>query len=624
MIGFMALMVPTVWIIRGALSKDWGSATFYSLSVAVGLVPEMLPAILNTNLARGSRRLAKKGAIVKTLNAVQNLGSMTVLCCDKTGTLTKDKATLESAEDCLGNKSLEVLKLAYTNALHQSGTKNDIDNAILQTRTDSLGEKGLLGECISEVPFDFERRRASTLFARKTSDQATLVCKGAFEEVISLCTKIHIGRKVVDLQEATRGRLLKHVHAYNDDGYRVLAVATRILLKESLDTEVERDVENDMILEGLLKFLDPPRDDAEGAITKLQDLGVEIKILTGDNVRIALKLCRSLQIVSGDVEAQAPLRAVTGPELAQLSASDFHAAIAEASVLAKLTPTQKDAVIRSLKEGGRCVGMVGDGINDCIALSVADVGISVNNAVSVAKDCAAIILTEKRLRTVVSAIRIGRTTRGNTMKYIKMVASSNFGNVLSLLVASAWLPYQPMTPLQVVLQNLLYDLSQMAIPWDTMDAEYLASPHSWAMWDTLRFVMCLGPTSSVIDVTTFLISWFYFGVRTADDTAGIAQAQSHWFLQGLLTQVLIVHVLRTAKVPFVKSSSRAPGPLAFTTLAVAGIGLAIPFIPPLGQALAMGFPAKEFIGLLVAEILGYCLLVQVVKMVYVRLVGRWL
>lgn len=624
MIGFMAIMVPIVLIIRGTLSKDWGSATFYSLSVAVGLVPEMLPAILNTNLARGSRRLAKKGAIVKTLGAVQNLGSMTVLCCDKTGTLTKDKITLESAESFSGKKSLEVLKLAYTNALHQSGLRNDVDEAILRSKPNGLSDQGLLGKCIHEIPFDFERRRSSALFARETSDHATLICKGAVEEMISLCTQMRKGRRVVDLQESDRLRFLKQVHAYNDDGYRVLAVASRTLPKHHLNAKTEHDLERDMILEGILKFLDPPRDDAESAIAKLQELGVEVKILTGDSVRIALKLCRSLKIVSDDVESMGSLRAVTGPELAKLSPSDFHAAVSEASVLAKLTPTQKGAVVRALKEGGRSVGMLGDGINDCIALSVADVGMTVNNAVSVAKDCADIILTEKRLRTVVSAICIGRTTHGNTIKYIKMVASSNFGNVLSLLVASAWLPYQPMTPLQIVLQNLLYDLSQMATPWDAMDAEYLATPHSWDMRDTLRFVVCLGPTSSIIDITTFLISWFYFGVRTSNDTAGVAQVQAHWFLQGLLTQVLIVHVLRTAEVPFVKSSSRAAGPLAFATMAVAGIGFATPFIPPLGHALGMGFPAKEFIGFLAAELVGYCVLVQVVKMLYIRLTGRWL
>lgn len=621
MIAFMVVMVSIVLVVRGVVSKDWGSAAFFSLAIAVGLVPEMLPAILNTNLARGSRQLTKRGAIVKNIGAVQNLGSMTVLCSDKTGTLTQDEITLEAAEDCLGEVSVEVLKLAYTNALHQSGTKNGIDAAILRKEMPGPNDHFSLGDRISEIPFAFEKRRSSVII-NTNPEQTTLICKGAFEEVIDLCTKMRHDGKFVGLDGPCRASLLKHVHAYNDDGYRVLAVATRLLPQEDLNPKTDEDLDTDMVFEGLLKFLDPPRDDAEGAIAKLQGLGVEVKILTGDNVRTALKVCRSLKISSDDVEGQGGLRAVTGPELSRMNKEEFDTAVKQASVLAKLTPAQKGDVVRSLKQDGQSVGMLGDGINDCIALAVADVGISVKNAVDVAKDCADIILTEKRLRTIVGAIRIGRSTHGNTMKYIKMVASSNFGNVLSILVASAWLPYQPMTPLQILFQNLLYDLSQMAIPWDRMDDEYLAVPHSWDMWELLRFIVCLGPASSIVDIATFCFSWFYFGVRTADDAVGVAMVQSHWFLQGLLTQVLIVHVLRTAKIPFLQS--RAEAPLTIATVTVMIIGLFIPFFPPLGQVLGMGFPANELIGFLAAELVGYCILVQLVKMVYVWLTGRWL
>jgi Mg2+-importing ATPase len=622
MIGFMVVMVSVALVVHGVISKDWRSAGVFSLAIAVGLVPVMLPAVLNTNLARGSRQLTKRGATVKNLGAVQDLGSMTVLCSDKTGTLTQDDITLEAAEDGHGNMCVEVLKLAYTNVHHQSGIKNDIDAAILCQRIVSPDQHFSLDDshCISEIPFDFEKRRSSVIVNTK-SEQTTLICKGAFEEVINRCTKTRHGALFVE-DGVCWVNLRKHVAAYNDDGYRVLAVATRILLRGDLNPNTDEDLDTDMVFEGLLKFLDPPRDDAKATIKKLQGLGVEVKILTGDNLCSARGFYRRLNISSDDIEGQGGLRAVTGPWLSGMNKEEFDNAVKEASVLAKLTPAQKADVIRSLRQDGQCVGMLGDGINDCPALAVADVGISVNNAVAVAKDCADIILTKEELWTIVGAIGIGRSTHGNTMKYIKMVASSNFGNVLSILAASTWLPYQPMTARQILFQNLLYDLSQMAIPWDQMDDEYLAVPHSWDMWELLRFIMCLGPVSSIVDIVTFCSSWFYFGVRTADDAVGVAMVQSHWFLQGLLTQLLIVHVLRTAKIPFLES--RAATPLAMTTCIIMVIGLIIPILLHQCQVLGLGFPAGEFIGFLAAELVGYCILVQLVKMVYVWMTGEWL
>src|SRR5947207_2000127 len=374
------------------------------------------------------------------------------------------------------------------------------------------------------------------------------------------------------LDTAHRQYILQRAHAKNDDGYRVLAVATRTLSSVDLNEEARlRDLESDMTFEGLLTFLDPPKEDAADSITALQTLGVEVKVLTGDNLRIASTVCRSLNIASRDLEGG--LRSITGPELAQLEAAEFHETVQSCTIFAKLTPTQKGEVVMSLKKAGQAVGMLGDGINDCVALRDADVGISVDSAVNVAKDCADVIMTEKDLSIIVAGVRTGRITHGNTMKYIKMVASSNFGNVFSVVIASAWLPYQPMRSLQILMQNLLYDISQVALPWDYVDEEFLQIPRRWDTWDLLRFIVVLGPTSSTIDMCTFILDWFYYGIQAVDSSL-VPLAHTHWFLLGLLTQTLIVHLLRTGKVPFFQSL--ASPILIASTLIVVVVGLMMP------------------------------------------------
>ena len=580
----------------------------------------MLPAIVNTNLARGAFLLSKKRAIVKRLDAVQNLGGMTVLCSDKTGTLTKDEISLCHYDDCEGNESTHVLQLAYTNAIFQSGKKNTIDSAIInKLEIDEDLKPTFLGERISEISFDFEKRRSSAII-REESGKLILICKGAFEEVLSLCSRIFIRGEMRALDMAHRQNILHRAHVKNDDGYRVLAVATRTLSSIDLNEEDRlRDLESDMMLEGLLTFLDPPKEDAADSIAALQTLGVEVKVLTGDNLRIASKVCRSLNIASHDLEGG--FRAITGPELAQLENTDFHDTVQKCTIFAKLTPTQKGEVVMSLKNAGQSVGMLGDGINDCVALRDADVGISVDSAVNVAKDCADVIMTEKDLSIIVSGVRTGRITHGNTMKYIKMVASSNFGNVFSVVIASAWLPYQPMSSLQILMQNLLYDISQVALPWDHMDDEFLQIPRRWNTWDLLRFIVVFGPTSSTIDMCTFSLNWFYYGIRTANSPL-VPRAHTHWFLEGLLTQTLIVHLLRTAKIPFFQScASRV---LIASTSIIMVIGLILPYIKPIAHALGMVRPADSFLGFLAVELLVYCLEVQLVKVVYKKIFGTWL
>lgn len=620
MAGFMIVMVTIVLLIQGLRTKDWGQAALFSVSVAVGIVPEMLPAVVNTNLARGAFMLAKQRAIVKRLSAVQNLGGMTVLCSDKTGTLTQDEISLCHHEDCKGNESEEVLRLAYTNASCQSGVKNSIDAAILKKSEKTLE----IGTRVAEIPFDFEKRRSSAV-VRDNEDKLSLICKGALEEVLALCSQIRIKGLDHAFSSDDRQHILRQAHAKNDDGYRVLAVAVRKLTPYDLDEEeCLRDLESDMTLCGLLTFMDPPKEDAADSIAALQALGVEIKVLTGDNLRVASKVCRSLNICLYDEAAtvEEGLNAITGPELARLSKEEFHERVAKSTIFAKLTPSQKGEVVMSLKQhGGQAVGMLGDGINDCVALRSADVGISVDTAVPVAKDCADVILATKSLSIIVDGVRTGRITHGNSIKYIKMVASSNFGNVFSVMVASAWLPYEPMTALQILIQNLMYDISQIALPWDRMDEEYLQLPRQWNTWDLLRFMVVLGPTSSTIDMCTFCLDWFLYGIRTGDSPL-VPRAHTHWFLEGLLTQTLIVHLLRTGKIPFFQST--AAWPLLISTSVIMTIGVAIPYIHPVAKVLGMVTPAPSFMGFLVAELLLYCVEVQLVKVVYKWLFKVWL
>lgn len=621
MIGFMLVMVSIVLVINGEISHDWRSAALFSVSVAVGLVPEMLPAIVNANLARGAFTLSKKKAIVKRLDAIQNLGGITVLCSDKTGTLTRDEIALCRNEDCHGATNGRVFQLAYTNAHYQSGKKNSIDAAIL--RGHEIDEKRtptVLGEFVAEIPFNFEKRRSGAIIREGASGTLTLICKGAFEEMLALCSVIRYNGQLVGLKAAHKDSITQRAAELNNDGYRVVAVATKAISEVYLDDEENfEDLESRMVLEGLLAFLDPPKDDAAPSIAHLRELGVETKVLTGDNLGIALKVCRSMNM-TGNVEEG--IRAITGPELAELAGPEFHEAVQLCTIFAKLTPSQKGEVIMSLKAAGHAVGMLGDGINDCVALRFADVGISVDTGTNVAKDCADVILTEKALAIMVDCVTVGRLTHGNTIKYIKMVASSNFGNVFSVLIASAWLPFQPMTALQILVQNLLYDISQIAIPWDRMDEEFIQRPQRWKNRDLIRFIAVLGPTSSTIDMCTFSLNWFYYGIRSPNDPALVARFHTHWFLEGLLTQTIIVHLLRTAKIPVIQR--RAAPVLVISTLLVMAVGLSLPYIPPIAHALGLVRPANSFLGFLAAEIALYCIEVQAVKMVYIKLFKTWL
>ena len=582
----------------------------------------MLPAIVNANLARGAYALSKKKAIVKRLDAIQNMGGMSVLCSDKTGTLTKDEIALRHHFDCFGTSDNRVLQLGYINASNQSGKKNSIDSALLRFVEGAEKPTSIPPyEKIAEIPFTFEKRRSSCIVRNASTGKLLLICKGAFEEVMALCPTIRDGAASASASTENRQGLLKQVTELNNDGYRVILVATKEIDERDIsDEDSLMDADRDMTVEGLLTFLDPPKEDAAPSIHRLQTLGVEVKVLTGDNLGVAMKVCRSLDLIQEADEGA--IQAINGPDLASLKGEEYDEVVKTCRVFAKLTPNQKGEVVLRLKAIGKCVGFLGDGINDSVALRFADVGISVDTGANVAKECADVILTEKALGIIVDCVTTGRITHGNTIKYIKMVASSNFGNVFSILIASAWLPFEPMTALQILIQNLLYDISQIAIPWDRMDEEYLLEPHQWNTKDLLRFIVVFGPTSSTIDMCTFCLNWFYYGIRTADDHSALARFHTHWFLEGLLTQTIIVHLLRTAKIPVFQS--RAAKVLVATTVTIMLIGFLFPYIPPFAHALQLIRPTNSFIGFLAAELVLYCVEVQLVKMLYIKFTGVWL
>lgn len=539
--------------------------------------------------------------------------------------MTKDEITLQDALNWVADFDVEVLKLATIEASIQGTGGNNMDAAILDYRlNDGTSVATTKYDNTVAIPFNFERRRSAGI-VHGVAGGSMLICKGAFEEVYARCSKIH-----TDYGEATitpqRGSEIKEqVRKLNVQGLRVLLVATKQIARIDVgDEDGLEDLESSMVLRGFLTFIDPPKPDAAESIARLKAAGVDVKVLTGDNLSVALNVCRSLGLVGrqDDINVDG-VEAMTGADMDTLrSNEELDAAIKICKVFAKVTPSQKEAIVMSLKRQGEVVGMLGDGMNDCLALRKSDVGISVDSAAGAAKDCADFILTEKGLNIVVDSVTVGRVTHANTIKYIKMVISSNFGNVFSILAASAWLPFTPMTNMQILAQNLLYDISQIAIPWDNVDPEFLQTPKSWQPWDLLRFMLVLGPTSSVIDVCTFLLGWFYYGIQTADDANLVRQFQTHWFLQGLLTQTLIVHLLRTAKIPFLES--RSSRPLGFSTTAIMTIGFVLPWIPPFHSALGFVNPCPTYIGFLFAELLAYCIEVQLVKMVYIRIFKAWL
>ena len=603
MLGFIVVMAPLVFVINGLTKGNWLEALLFAVAVAVGLTPEMLPMIVTVNLAKGALAMSRRKVIVKRLNSIQNFGAMDVLCTDKTGTLTQDRIILKRCLDIRGDDSDRVLEYAYLNSFHQSGLKNLLDVAVLQHVELAAGLKVQARfQKIDEMPFDFERRRMSVVLGRDDGVHI-LICKGAVEEVFAACKHYAIDGETGPLDASHFASAMETTAKLNADGFRVVAVA----FKEMPPTQTTYSVadEADLTLLGYIAFLDPPKETCAAALgdAESQRRGGEDPDRRQRH-RYAEDLPRSRPAVD---------RIVLGSEIATLSPDELASLAETAAVFAKVSPSQKAAIIDALHRKGHVVGFLGDGINDGPALKAADVGISVDSAVDIAKDSADIILLEKSLAVLGDGVIEGRKVFGNITKYIKMGASSNFGNMFSVLGASVFLPFLPMTAIQVLTNNLLYDFSQTTIPTDNVDAEYLAVPRRWDISNIAKFVLFIGPISSIFDYVTYFVMLYGFNAWNNP-----ALFQTGWFVESLLTQTLIIHIIRTAKIPFLES--RASTALITTTIIIAAIGIALPFTWLGGFLGFVPLPHAYWIALSLI-LLSYVILTHFVKTWFIRRFG---
>jgi len=621
MIQFMAVMVPLVFFINGLSKHDWKEAFFFALAVAVGLTPEMLPMIVSVCLSKGGLAMSKKKVIVKRLNSIQNFGAMDVLCTDKTGTLTMDHVILEVYCDVFKKENDEVLRDAYLISHFQTGLKNVLDRAVLQHK-ELHSELSLdTYNKVDELPFDFSRRMMSV--AVEGSDGARqLLTKGAPEAVFVRCTHFEYEDEIFPMEPILADDLMAEVNDLNSDGFRVLAVATKKLDKRPAYSKAD---ECDLVLTGYLAFLDPPKDTASKAITVLRQHGITVKVLTGDNDLVTRKVCREVGINAEKIVLGRDVETMTDPQLVE--------AVETTDVFARLSPAHKQRIVKALQGNGHVVGFMGDGINDALALRAADVGVSVDNAVDIAKESADVILLEKSLMVLEEGVLEGRKVFVNILKYIRMGASSNFGNMFSVIGASRWLPYIPMAPIQVLTNNLLYDFSQVPIPTDNVGPQQTAKPRPWKIGEIARFILFIGPISSIFDYTTYAIMWFFFKcnqlnlapppelaarfahVSTPDETYAASLFHTGWFVESLMTQTLIIHVIRTNLIPFIQS--RASWQLTMTSLLIMAVGAWLPFSPLAGPLGFVPLP-WQFWPLLFLTLLCYVGLTQVIKMWLVR------
>jgi Mg2+-importing ATPase len=619
MIYFMAVMAPAVFLINGFTKHSWGKDTFlFALAIAVGLTPEMLPMIVSFCLSKGAVAMSKKKVIVKRLHSIQNLGAMNVLCTDKTGTLTIDHVILEIHCDVFKNESEEVLRDAYLISHFQTGLKNVLDRAVLKY-SELHRELGV--EKISkadEIPFDFSRRMMSVV-VENSDGQRQLLTKGAPESVFKKCTHFESDGEIFEMEPILVGNLIEQVNSLSEDGFRVLAIANK---KVGAQAAYSKADEENLVLTGYLAFLDPPKDTAKTAIAALRQYGVTVKVLTGDNDLVTRKVCTEVGINAEKI--------ILGNDVEKMSDEQLADVIDGADVYARLSPAHKKRVVQALQKKGHVVGFMGDGINDAPALRAADVGISVDTAVDIAKESADMILLEKSLMVLEEGVLEGRKVFANITKYIRMGASSNFGNMFSVLGASAWFPFLPMQTLQILINNLLYDFSQVPIPTDNVGAQYIAKPRPWAIGEIAKFILFIGPISSIFDYTTFCVMWFYFKcshvvitpeltAKFGNDAANYSYAahllNTGWFVESIMTQTLIIHVIRTNQIPFLQS--RASWQLTMTTILIMGIGALLPF-SPLAKSLGFVPLPWQFWPILAATLLCYLALTQVIKAWMVR------
>lgn len=614
LIKFMAVMVPIVFVINGVSTNDWLGAFLFGLSIAVGLTPEMLPMIVASNLIKGANGMAKEGTIIKNLNSIQNFGAIDVLCTDKTGTLTQDKIVLEYHLDVDGDEDDRVLRHAFFNSYYQTGLKNLMDRAIIETADEVLDIPLQNYQKVDEIPFDFQRRRMSVVI-KDQNGKTQLITKGAVEEMLSISTYVDYKGEVTKLTDTIRNEVLRKVADLNEDGLRVIAVAQKTNPQEAGEFSIAD--ESDMVLIGYLAFLDPPKDTTAATLEALAEHNVVTKVLTGDNEMITRSVCKQVGIPVDHIIFGNDVDDATDEQLVQIAEDN--------NVFVKLSPQQKTRIVKALRSHGHVVGFLGDGINDAPAMKAADVGISVDTAVDIAKESADVILLEKDLLILEKGIISGRVVFGNIIKYIKMTASSNFGNIFSVLIAAIFLPFLPMLPIQILALNLIYDFSCISMPWDHVDKEYLYEPKKWDAKSIRRFMVYFGPTSSVFDILMYLLMYFVicpqaFGgqYQTLDadtQTMFIALFHSGWFVMSLWSQTLVTHFLRTPKMPFLQSSAS----FIVTTITTLGIiiGTIIPFTS-IGEHLGMMALPANYFGWLALIIVAYVILVSIVKHIYIK------
>lgn len=620
LIRFMMVMAPTVFLINGFTKGDWLDAFLFGLSVAVGLTPEMLPMIVTTNLVKGATIMARKGTIIKNLNSIQNFGAIDILCTDKTGTLTQDKIVLEYHLDVDGKEDTNVLKHAYFNSYYQTGLKNLMDVAIIDAANEELTIDESQYTKIDEIPFDFQRRRMSVVIEER-GNGTELITKGAVEEMLEISSHVvHNGERIA-LTEEVKRKILKTVDDLNSDGLRVLAVSHKE--NPSVVGEFSVKDEADMTLIGYLAFLDPPKETTKPALQALREHSVTVKVLTGDNELVTRAVCKQVGLADEKI--------MQGKDIEFLNDTVLARVVEDCNIFVKLSPKQKTRIVRILRANGHTVGFMGDGINDAPAMKEADVGISVDTAVDIAKESADVILLEKDLMILERGIIAGRETFGNIVKYIKMTASSNFGNMFSVVVAGFMLPFLPMAAIQLLFLNLIYDISCVSLPWDNMDKEYLKEPKTWDSKRTGSFMRWIGPTSSVFDITTYLLMFYLIAPQVAGGSYETLDAQGQvlfiavfhagWFVESLWSQTLVIHVLRTPKVPFIQSRA------SFIVTTITGLGITVGTILPstaLGARLGMHTLPVNFYAWLALTIVAYITLATIVKKIYIRRFGELL
>ena len=625
LIRLMLVLVPVVFVINGLTDSDWLEAGVFALSVAVGLTPEMLPMIITASLAKGAVIMAKEKVVIKKLNAIQDLGAIDILCTDKTGTLTQDEIILEYPLDIHANLDLGVLKIGYLNSYFQTGLKNLLDRAII-TRTEKesiehedLRELSTRYKKIDELPFDFERRRMSVIVKEESHEGALLVTKGALEEMLSISAHVQDGKEIHPITEEIRQNILEAVSQLNEQGLRVLGVSQKFYPNASHRFAVED--ESNMILMGYLAFLDPPKPSAAPAIQALKEHGVMTKILTGDNEKVTQTVCERVGLPVDHI--------LLGTDIEEMDDATLAIEAEKTTIFAKLSPEQKARIIRLLKVNGHKVGYMGDGINDAPSLKVADVGISVDTAVDIAKEVADVILLDKDLLVLEKGLIEGRKVYANMTKYIKMTVSSNFGNIFSLLFASVFLPFLPMAPVHLIVLNLIYDLSCVALPFDNVDEDFLKEPRAWTAKSITRFMSWLGPTSSIFDIITFAV--MFFGIAPMITGSSYAEStnpayflmvfQTGWFIQSMWSQTMVIYMLRSPKLPFIQSKPAFS--LLVTSLFALFIVTVLPYTPLAASLKLATLNGMYFLALILITV-SYMLLVTIVKKMYIKKYREWL